>query len=497
MRLSVIAVAVSLTVTAGPPAAAGHRRSESRVTAVTVDRTDSIGRFGGEVFERLIGHVEGRVHRSESVVGLKEFLGRAHTHRYRSAFEVIRPVDPHRRRLAVVEVENRGSPFMLQVLNRFVIGFSGPPAQTTYPPDFGDGFLFSGGRSYARLQWQTGIAADVPSTAQGVGEVIVRDFGRLLRSGRLPDGPSSLGRYPTVLVTGISQSGWFINTLLAEGFNAAPGGHRVFDGALVVAAAGNWLAINHLGDDGQPQQPYVRPDGRPLPAGRILTRPRTDPFFVDVVTYTDFYRLRASLARDPDPPRRSRRYELAAAHLPGLFVDDKLVFDTLACNDKNPVPLSPLDYRPYIRAALVGLEGELGVTARRLPPSTTFRPGPEPARSAYFNDLPGAHVSVPEVDGESQPRGGVRMPDIDLPLGRLEPVALPRVTTSGITAICGNFGGYQPFTASELAHRYGTIEGYDAQLRPLVDRMVRRGHLLARDKSWIVADLRQRYNAAQ
>jgi hypothetical protein len=378
MRLSLISVGLAATAILTPPVGAADLRSGSGVSAVSVERTQRVGRFGGAEYERLIGHVEGRVDRSEPVVGLRQSLGDRKAHPYRSAFEIIRPIESKRRRSVIVEIENRGSPFMLQVLNRFVIGFSGPPADTRYPAGFGDGFLFTGGRSYARVQWQAGVTPDVPDTAQGVGEVIVRDFGRLLRSGHLPDRPSPLGRYRDLIVTGISQSGWFINTFLAEGFNAGPGRRPVFDGALVVAAAGNWLAINQLGDDGAPQQPYVRPDGRPLPASRILTRPRSDPFFVDVVTYTDFYRLRASVARDPEPPRRSRRYELAAAHLPALFVDNKLVFDTLRCNDGRVVPLSPLDYRPYIRAAVARLEAELTGRGRRLPSSTDFRLGSEP-----------------------------------------------------------------------------------------------------------------------
>jgi hypothetical protein len=476
--------------------AAAEEPADSEITAVAIDRAENAGTFDGVRFERLVGHVEGRVHRAEQVVGLANLVGDGEFHPYRSQFELIRPADPSRRRVVMVEVENRGSPVMLQFFNRFVIGFSGSPAATTYPDGFGDGFLFSGGRSYARVQWQVGVSPGVPETAQGVGEVIVRDFGRLLRSGMLGGVPSPLGRYRTLAVAGVSQSGWFINTFLAEGFNVDPGGRRVFDGALTVAAAGNWLAINQLGDDGEAQQPYVRRNGRPLPANRVLSRPRSDPFVVDVVTYTDFYRLRAALARDRDPPRQTRRYELPAAHLPTFFVDDAFVFETLACNDKHVVPLSPLDYRPYLRAVFVGLEGELGMSRRRLPASSMFALGREPASSPYFNDLPDAEVRVPETDGDGQPRAGVRFPDVDVPLGRLEPAAIPPVSTAGITAVCGNFGGFQPFTAAELEQRYGTVDDYEARVRPRVDRLVRRGLLLPVDRSSIIEDLRRRFQTA-
>ncbi|MGH9040205.1 MAG: alpha/beta hydrolase domain-containing protein [Acidimicrobiia bacterium] len=466
----------------------------SQVTGVVVDSQADIGTFDGVRFERLVGHVEGQVHRTENVAGLAEILGEADHHTYRSAFEVIRPVEGSDRQLMVVEVENRGSPIMLQLFNRFTIGFSGAPDETRYPAGVGDGFLFGGGRSYARVQWETGVSPGVPSSAQGVGEVIVRDFGRLLRAGRIGASPSPLGRYRTLVFTGTSVSAWFINTFLAEGFNAGPGGRRVYDGALVLAGSGNWLAINQLGNDGGAQQPYVRPNGRPRRASEILTRPASDPFVVDVVTYTEFYRMRAALSRDPDPPERTRQYEVPAPKAPVALFDEAFVFGRLGCNDQTVIPLNPLDYRPYLRALLIGLEGELGGTGRSLPPSTRFRLGPEPPPSRYFNDLPGGDVAVPELDGDGQPVGGVRFPEADLPLGRPEPPAVPPVITT--TNVCGNFGGYQPFSAAELERRYGSSSAYEQRVQPLVDRLVGQGWLLPGDRQWVIDDLRRRFEAA-
>ena len=48
------------------------------------------------------------------------------------------------------------------------------------------GFLQTHATSYARIQWQTGVAAGVPANAQGVGLVIMRDFARYL-AGRTPE----------------------------------------------------------------------------------------------------------------------------------------------------------------------------------------------------------------------------------------------------------------------------------------------------------------------
>jgi hypothetical protein len=490
----VVLAAMAASACGAGTATSQDARGASQITAVVVDGRAEIGTFDGVRFERIVGHVEGRVHRTENVAGLAEVLGEADYHPYQGAFEVMRPVAASDRRLMVVEVENRGSPIMLQLFNRFAIGFSGPPTTSGYPGGLGDGFLFSGGRSYARVQWETGVSPGVPPSAQGVGEVIVRDFGRLLRSGRMGASPSPLGRYPTLVVTGTSVSAWFINTFLAEGFNAGPGGERVYDGALVLAGSGNWVAINQLADDGEAQQPYVRPNGRPLPISSILTGSKSDPFMVDVVTYTEFYRMRAALARDPDPPKRSRQYELPAPKAPTALFDETFVFDRLGCNDKTVIPLNPLDYRPYLRALLAGLEGELGRGDHRLPPSTRFTLGAEPPPSSHFNDLPGADVAVPELDGEGQPVAGVRFPEVDLPLGRPEPPAIPPAITT--TNVCGNFGGYQPFAAADVERRYGTASDYERRVQPLVDRLVRRGWLLSSDRQWVIDDLGRRFEAA-
>ena len=43
------------------------------------------------------------------------------------------------------------------------------------------------------------------------------------------------------------------------------------------------------------------------------------------------------------------------------------------------------------------------------------------------------------------------------------PVALGPVGTSSITDVCGNWGGWEPFTAEELGARYGDLDGYLAR----------------------------------
>src|SRR5205823_6353169 len=101
----------------------------------------------------------------------------------------------------------------------------------------GNGFLEHSGLAWARVQWQgpNGTAAPinptVPATAQGGGEVIVRDFGLLLRGADAGVGAAAwLPELDRLLLAGVCQSAWFVDTtaytdfyrVRASLFNSAP-----------------------------------------------------------------------------------------------------------------------------------------------------------------------------------------------------------------------------------------------------------------------------------
>ncbi|WP_198152982.1 alpha/beta hydrolase domain-containing protein [Pseudofrankia sp. DC12] len=448
---------------------------------------ESLGAFGGAQYERLAGTVSGTVSGREPVAGLDSVIGADGTFSYTSGFELIRPVRPSGRSEVVVEAENRGMPVMFGNLNSFGTP-AGPPQDVSYPAGLGNGFLFQGGRSYARVQWQTGISPGVPATAQGVGQVIVRDFGRLLRDGRLGDTPSVLGAYRYRILVGWSQAAWFVTSLVAEGFNDADG--QVFQGAFAQDGVGNQLALNAVAaSDGGPQQAYLRPDGVPLTPRQVLRRPKTDPAFVDVAAYTDYYRLRASISRQADAANGYYRYDWPAAHAPVLVpAAAAFVFQQSGCNNGQVIPLNAIDSRPYGRALLVALERRLGINGPRvaMPAERMFTAGAQPADPALLNGLPRDPVSVPQVDTDGFPLGGVHFPAAGLPLGSPVPPALTPVSTASITAICGNFGGWHPFTASQLAQRYGSLDQYRASYDAQITRLVNGGLLLDGDRQTLL-----------
>ena len=466
-----------------------NSQRQSRIISISVSGTQAAGTFGGVRYERTWGTITGLVAPGESVQGLVALpRDRDGNYKYESEFEIIAPAKSDLNSVVVIEAENRGSPLFLNSLND--LAATGPPSATTYSSGFGNGFLFKHATSYARVQWQAGITGSVPMQAEGVGEVILRDFGRLLAGRTKIERNSQFdpGTYHTLILGGISLSGFFIDTFIAEGFNADPAdGRAVFDGAIAVDGTGNWLALNQLAAaNGSAEFPYVMPNGKPLDTRALLTRPQSDPFYIDIANYTDFYRLRASLTDRATQSERTRRYDWPSPHA-AAPIDQSSFARGGRCNGGALVDLNPISYAPYLRAVVFDLERALGVKAASsappLPPTTLFQLGPAPASTANFNPLPGVTLEVPVTGADDQPIGGVRFPDADHPVGRPTPVSLPPVVTSSIEGTCGNLGEWQQFAAAQLTKRYGSQSNYLKLYAASLDKLIAEGYLLASDRA--------------
>jgi hypothetical protein len=220
----------------------------------------------------------------------------------------------------------------------------------------------------------------------------------------------------------------------------------------------------------------------------LLSRPKSDPIFLDTVAYTDFYRLRASLTDAAVTTAKYRRYDIPAPHgtqRPPIPVEN------FRCNDGVAVPFNPIPMAPYIRAQVIGLEKAMGVKAAQsgptLPPSRVFKLAPAPSSNAHFNPLPGYDVKVPAVDANNMPVGGVPFPDAQYPLGRPIPVSVAPVTTASIDNTCGNRGGWQPFTTAELNAKYGSKEKYLDLYRTGIRKLTAEDFLLPEDEEPMLA----------
>jgi len=469
------------------PAGVAAPGQRSRITGVTVTGSQIEGTFGGVAHRRIWGTVSGVVSPRDTLRGFDQL---AHdvdgNYVYQSEFEIIAPEKPGTNSVILVEAENRGSPVYFNQVHEASI--SGPPsAGGGY---IGNGFLFAHATSYARVQWQTGVAGSVPENAEGVGEVIIRDFGRMLAGRTQLDAKPNVdfGTYHTLILGGISLSGFFIDTFLAEGFNADPGdGGAVYQGAIAVDGTGNWLALNELAAEaGSKEFPYVVPDGKPLRASDILGGHASDPFYVDIANYTDFYRLRASLTDVAPKNPRMRRYDWPSAHAPMPIDQSGGSARGGRCNGGVIVDLNPVPHAAYLRALTLELERELGVPSARqappLPPSVFFTLTPASSSTPNFNPLPGVRLSVPVTDENDQPMGGVRFPDAEYPVGRAVPPSIPPVVTTSIEATCGNLGGWQQFSPDELTKRYGSEANYLKLYGASVDKLISAGYLLSSDR---------------
>jgi alpha/beta hydrolase family protein len=466
-------------------------QQQSRITGVSIAGSQPVGTFGGVAYQRVWGTVSGVVSPRDTIWGFDQLPHDADgNYRYQSEFEIIAPEKAGTNSAILVEVENRGNPNYLNAVHESAE--SGAPSGSAHAAGVGNGFLFAHGTSYARVQWQTGVVASVPENAEGVGEVIVRDFGRML-AGRTPlDAKPSVdfGTYHTLILGGISLSGFFIDTYIAEGFNADPAdGGVVYQGAIAVDGTGNWIAINELAAEaGIKEFPYVVPDGKPLRAAQILGGHASDPFYIDIANYTDFYRLRASLTDVDTKNPRMRRYDWPSAHAPAPIDQSGGSARGSRCNGGVAVDLNPVPHNAYLRAVTLELERELDVPsarqAPRLPPTRLFTldPDPVPSRTPNFNMLPGVRLFIPLIDEDAQPLGGVRFPEVEHPIGKPVPVSLPPVVTTSIDATCGNLGGWQQFSPEELTKRYAGEANYLKLYAESVDKLIAAGFLLREDR---------------
>ena len=210
---------------------------------------------------------------------------------------------------------------------------------------------------------------------------------------------------------------------------------------------------------------------------------------------------RAGLTAQAERDSGVVRYDWPAPHA-GLNYSDALVFGVLGCNGGVAVPRNPLTYDPYQRSLVAGVVDAVHHPGRRdpdrLPGSALFDLVPAPVEPAPgFNGLPGLDLRVPAVDADTaQPLGGVRFPDAVVPLGRPLPVALTPVGTSAITDVCGNWGGWQPFTAAELQQRYGSVAGYLDRYAAALDEQSAAGYLRADERARMLTAARAAYLAA-
>jgi hypothetical protein len=134
---------------------------------------------------------------------------------------------------------------------------------------------------------------------------------------------------------------------------------------------------------------------------------------------------------------------------------------TAACK----LPPGLLDWTPVSRATLLRLDQWVG--ANVAPPATRLMPlqpaNGDPTVLRAPGNLPDAVIQVPQRDADGNALGGVRLPDLAVPLGT------NGVQNAPLTFTCILVGAYLPFAdarqAREIAHdnRLSLAERYKDQ----------------------------------
>jgi Alpha/beta hydrolase domain len=409
----------------------------------------------------------------------------------------------------LVDVPNRGHAYARALYNspRGLPFQSGDLSQ-------GTGFLEDNGFSVAEVYWELGQGAELPSFigldgkkrfVEGVGFAIVRDAADFLAHDAVDatGTPSPLGgKISRVLASGKSQTGRFLKTFLLNGFNRVEG-RRVFDGMHVFVSGAGLLPIMRSGtgpdssanaapsfDD--PEFPGVH-DGV-LTIGEIIAkveaRGEVPPKMLMINSTVDYMSIRASLGRtgskgtaDLPLPANVRMYDIAGG-------SHATVVKAASCK------LAPgrLDWTPVSRATLLRLDQ--WVTDNIEPPPTRLMPlqpaGGDPTVLRAPKNLPEAVIQVPQRDADGNPLGGVRLPDIAVPLGQQGAQNEP------LSFTCSLVGAYLPFAATReareaaqdkrpsLAERYKDQNDYVDRVRVAAREAQHEGFLLPADAAIII-----------
>jgi hypothetical protein len=483
--------------------------THAKVTKLEITSKQPYGSFQSGDYVRWDGRIVGELAPTEGVIPDLDKATRNANGMVEYAARIIlfMPAAPATGNGALlVDVPNRGKPYANALYN----SPRGLPSQSGNL-DPGTGFLEDNGYTAAEVHWELGQGADLPSFTgpdgkkhfvEGVGFAIVRDAADFLAHAASDSAgtPNPLtGKINRVLATGKSQDGRFLKTFLLNGFNTVDG-RRVFDGMHVFVSGAGLLPILRSGTgpessaDGapsfaQPEFPGVH-DGI-LTIGEIVAKVEehgeTPPKMLLLNSTVDYFSIRASLGRtgatgttDLPLPANVRMYDVAGA-------SHATVMKAADCD------LTPgrLDWAPVARATLIHLDQWVATNTE--PPPTTLMPlmpaKGDPTVLQAPKNLPDAVIQVPQRDADGNPLGGVRLPDIAVPLG------VHGAQNQPLSFTCSLVGAYLPFAKTHdeakdnrpsLADRYKDNNDYLDRIRVAARDAEAAGFLLPEDAAIIV-----------
>ncbi|MBI3375103.1 MAG: hypothetical protein HY017_25555 [Betaproteobacteria bacterium] len=505
-RLSLVAAIFLISLLAGVEPAIAE------VTRLEIASKQPYGSFSGGDYVIWQGKVHGDLSPQEPIPGIDRAVRNARGRvDYAARIVLIMPGEKGRGNgTLLVDVPNRGRAYAQALYNS-------PRDEPFQSGTFeqGIGFLQDNGYSVAEVYWELGQGAELPSFVdadgrkrliEGAGFAIMRDAADFLAHapGDASGNPNPLkGSVNRVIASGKSQTGRFLKTFLLNGFNRA-GGRRVFDGMHVFVSGAGLLPILQTGtgpeSSGNLTPNFDNPEFRgvhedPLTIGdivaRVEARGEVPPKMILFNTVTDYYSLRASLGRtgasgtiERPIPANVRMYDIAgASHV-------LVAKPPVGCS----LPQGRLDWTPVSRAALLRLDAWVALNAE--PPANVLMPlepaGTEPPALRAPAHLPGAVIQVPQRDADGNAVGGVRLPDLAVPLGTHGGQNRPQIPG------CSLVGSYTAFAATRaqressgdarlsIAERYRNRDDYVNRIRVAAMELIDGGFLLPADAAVIV-----------
>jgi len=220
----------------------------------------------------------------------------------------------------------------------------------------------------------------------------------------------------------------------------------------------------------------------------VAAKNRRLPLVIVNHMYNDYLGGRASLTRtgasgtaDVPIPANVRMYDIAGAAHINLREQNK------ACREGH----SQLDWSPVLRAQLVALDEWVRGQAAP-PPSRLLVLEPRTNDSDVLQApayLTSAIVLAPKLDSDGNPIGGIRLPDVAVPIASHGYLNAPRTVT-----VCRQAGTYRPFARTEmdrkstndtrlsLEERYPSgLNEYVSKIRQAVRALIRERLLLEED----------------
>ncbi len=487
------------------------RIAQAKVTQLEITTKQPDGSFLAGDYVRWEGRIHGELSpTAEAIPDLdKPPRNASGMVEYAARIILLMPASPTAGNGALlVDIPNRGHAYARALYN----SPRGLPFQSGNL-DQGTGFLENHGYSVAEVYWELGQGADLPSFTdadgkkrfvEGAGFAIVRDAADFLaHSAADASGtPNPLaGKIDRVLASGKSQTGRFLKTFLLYGFNRVDG-RRVIDGMHVFVSGAGLLPIMRSGTGPQssgdgaptfddPEFPGVH-DGV-LTIGEIIAkvqaRGEIPPKMLMINSTVDYFSIRASLGRtgprgtaDLPLPANVRMYDIAGgAHA------------TVAKAPSCKLAPGRLDWVPVSRATLLRLDQ--WVASNIEPPPTRLMPlqpaNNDPTVLGAPKNLPDAVIQMPQRDADGNPLGGVRLPDLAVPLG------VHGAQNEPLTFTCSLVGAYLPFAATReareaahdnrlsLAERYKDQNDYVNRIRVAAREAESEGFLLPEDAAII------------